>query len=506
MNKSSLFGLGIVGAVLYVAVFQHTKTPQMFFHTNSLILVLGGTLAVAFIAFPFASLSKAVDYVLWGFLFRKKREYLRVSQDIAGARNAFQNGQNFNTSDDSHPFLKETVVLLLNDNISNEGFEQVLRQRSEYFKKKYKDDAKVLISLAKYPPAFGLLGAAIGMIELMNSMQTATNVNIGSSMMLAFVSTFWGIAVSHFVFLPLADSASKAVDDDHMLRSLIIDGMVLIREQVNDEHFQAYMRGYLSLSDRSEFKIHSRKSILGYSDNYKPNVPGKQKQDDYFNPADLVGPNGDFRTGHSSSDNFQQSAPSQPQTFQQNYQQPQQPQFQQPQPQPQYQQPAYEPPVTFQQPKPNEHDPLAFEQFKASIRDNVNTTQQPQSVSVTPPQHQVATPPQQNSNPNVQGQSNQVQNQQSQNSAQPIPLRRDPPPSNYIDPNETVKAVVGSDVKHVGPQPPDPSQYTMTSTLMRNEQPGRVEEPVKLKQNVEINPQQFKFKDLRKEMKKQVKR
>lgn len=448
MNKSSIFGFLIVGVVLYASVFQTTKNPQIFFHTGSLILVLGGTLAVAFIAFPFASLAKTVDYLLWGFLFKKKREYLKVSQDIAGARSAFQNGQNFTASDDSHPFLKESIILLLNGNIADDGFEEVLRQRSEYFKKKYKDDAKVLVSLAKYPPAFGLLGAAVGMIEMMNALSTGAQINIGQTMMLAFASTFWGIAISHFVILPLADSASKSVDDDHMLRSLIIDGMVLIRQSVSDDHFQAYMRGYLSLNDRSEFKIYSRKSVLGYAEAPKPNI-ARARFEEGLNNLDYSQPQPDYNKSYEAPISFDpvQSAP--------------------------------EPVVnSYSPPRPAETDPLAFEEFKASIRE---TSKEPVQQKEAYKEPVKAMPPPVQMRPN--------------NPPPPTAVESKEPP--YSQPH---KMVAGSDISP--PHPSDLSRVTITA----HEIAGRVEEPVKLKANVEIAPQQFQFKDLRKEMKKNAKK
>ena len=445
MNKSSIFGFLIVGVVLYASVFQTTKNPQIFFHTGSLILVLGGTLAVAFIAFPFASLAKTVDYVLWGFLFKKKREYLKVSQDIAGARSAFQNGQNFTASDDSHPFLKESIILLLNGNITDEGFEEVLRQRSEYFKKKYKDDAKVLVSLSKYPPALGLLGAAVGMIEMMNTLSSGAQANIGQTMMLAFASTFWGIALSNFVILPIADSASKSVDDDHMLRSLIIDGMVLIRQSVSDDHFQAYMRGYLSLSDRSEFKIYSRKSVLGYAESPKPNVARARFEESLQNNEYSQSPS-DFNKPYEAPISFDT--------------------------------PNYnpEPAVSQTNPPPQrsqEIDPLAFEEFKASIRETAKESAPKEShrepVKAVPPPVQIK--------PNNPPPPTAVENKEAP----------------YVQPQ---KMVAGSDISP--PHPTDISNVTVT----RHEVAGRVEEPVKLQSHIEIAPSQFKFKDLRKEMKK----
>ena len=110
MNKSSFLGFMIVGAILYVGVYQSTKTPLIFLDANALIIVFGGTVAAALIAFPYASLSRTVDFFLWGLIFKKKNKFLKVSQDVAGARGAFLVNQNYLTNDETHPFLRECVL------------------------------------------------------------------------------------------------------------------------------------------------------------------------------------------------------------------------------------------------------------------------------------------------------------------------------------------------------------------------------------------------------------
>ncbi len=250
MNFSALFGFAIVGICFYLGAFQNAHQVQIFFDQRALVFVVLGTLAASFVAYPYAVLSKTVDYVLWGLLFRKKKQYLKVSQEIANARSSFLMNRTYVTTTELHPFLRECVSFLLNKNIKNEALHRVLHNRLDQFKQKYHEDFYVLKSIAKYPIAFGFVSALCSLVEMI---QTGQNnwVYWGS----ALVSIFWGVSFSYFVIWPFADSAYKSAQDDFTLRSLIVDGMMLIRDRATDDHFQAYLRGYLSLTDRSEFKV-----------------------------------------------------------------------------------------------------------------------------------------------------------------------------------------------------------------------------------------------------------
>lgn len=265
MNKSSFIGFTIIAVVLYLGVFHHSKVPGIFLDPHAIMLVLGGTLAAALVAYPFKSLVRTFDYLVWGLLFKTKQKYLDISQDLANIRSCYVTGQKYVVDPNSHPFVVEAIIFLFNKNIDDEAFEEILLNRSETFRRRYKDDAKILTALGKYPPAFGLLGASTGMIEMMQNLGGGGSAGIGQAMAVALVATFWGIALANLVILPLADSASKASEEDNTLRSLVIEVMMLIRRNANDDHFQAHLRGYLNLSDRGELKIYSTKNIYSFA-------------------------------------------------------------------------------------------------------------------------------------------------------------------------------------------------------------------------------------------------
>jgi len=181
------------------------------------------------------------------------------------------------TNDESHPFLREAVLFLSNRNIDNKAFRDILKNRSDFFKKKYVDDALVLRSLVKYPIAVGFLAAIIKLVTLFGNYEVTTQGGLAHQAAAAFVCVFWGLAISFVVFYPLSDSANKGVEEDQEIRNLIIDGMILIRDKSTDDHFQAYLRGYLNLNDRSEFKIFGGRSGTPYGNLKAPKIEVKDE-------------------------------------------------------------------------------------------------------------------------------------------------------------------------------------------------------------------------------------
>lgn len=277
MNKSSLIGFAAIVVIFNVAILTNAKLPaSALFDVGTLMIVIGGTVAVGLIAYPYTTLLRTVDYLTWGLIFKKKKNYLLISQDIAGARNSYLINQNYLTNDESHPFLREAVLFLSNKNIDNKAFEEILIKRSEFFKKRYVDDALVIRSLVKYPIALGVIAAFVKAASLLWTFEASTQVSVAHDGAMAFVAVFWGVAVSAMIFFPLSDSANKSAEEDQEIRNLIIDGMILIREKATDDHFQAYLRGYLSLNERSNFKIFTGKTGFPYGNIKAPKIELKE--------------------------------------------------------------------------------------------------------------------------------------------------------------------------------------------------------------------------------------
>jgi chemotaxis protein MotA len=60
--------------------------------------------------------------------------------------------------------------------------------------------------LGKYPPALGMVGTVMGMIQLFSGLGANSGQNqIGLQLALAMTATFYGLLLSNFLLLPFAD-------------------------------------------------------------------------------------------------------------------------------------------------------------------------------------------------------------------------------------------------------------------------------------------------------------
>ena len=255
MNISTLIGFAIAAAVIWLGVIAHSAKPTMFLDAHAIILVLGGTVAAGLIAFPFSKFIDLFRFITTGVLYPQKRAHGKIVEEIMLLlADQHVKSEHRAVGRTSHPLLAEGCRLMQKGELNEAEFKQVLLQRSQRFKERYLSDAKTLNALAKFPPAFGLLGATTGMISMMTNLGASGQDSIGPSMAIALVATFWGIAVANMVLLPLSDHATKLAADDSQLRTLITTGLVLLNRRVSPAVMLEHMIGFLPVKDRDDTK------------------------------------------------------------------------------------------------------------------------------------------------------------------------------------------------------------------------------------------------------------
>ncbi len=254
--KSSWLGIFIAIGVLYYGVFRSAPNPKIFLDAHALLLVIGGTLAASLIAFPFRKFEDIIALLLFSVLKKRKSSLLNQAKDLIGLSLQKKLKQPLMiTKSEKHPFMKEACYLLSHEHLNSEQLRAVLSKRSDFFKKKYLSDAKVLNAIGKFPPAFGLLGATTGMISMMSNIGGGQQDKIGEAMAIALVATFWGIAMANFVLLPLADFAARTVLEDQHVRNMIIEAMVSIRDDEDPRYVMEKVLAFMPPHYRKELEV-----------------------------------------------------------------------------------------------------------------------------------------------------------------------------------------------------------------------------------------------------------
>lgn len=264
---STYMGFAIAAVVLWFGVIAHTANPAIFLDPHALILVVGGTAAAGLIAFPLQRFQDLLKFVVFVVLYPSKTMKLKIAEHIIRMAGIIQGRIPVNDfRDGHHPLLAEGYSMIRKMSLTSDEFKRVLSQRNQSVKDRYNNDAKMLNALAKFPPAFGLLGATTGMIAMMANLGTSGQDSIGPAMAIALVATFWGIAVANLVLLPLADHASRMASDQSHLRAMILAGLVLVQEKADINFIYETMCSYLPIEQRANPELRSLKNQIQAAD------------------------------------------------------------------------------------------------------------------------------------------------------------------------------------------------------------------------------------------------
>jgi chemotaxis protein MotA len=162
-------------------------------------------------------------------------DYAAVIEEIVGLAQGNRSDSSFlstKVGEIKHPFLQEGIQLIVDGGLSHKEIDALLLKRAKTHHVRYEEDAHMFTTLAKFPPAFGLLGAVVGIVSLMQGLGGADAIKtVGPAMATALIATLYGIAVANFIFIPIGENLSKFNRQDKVIRQMIIDGIKMIREK-----------------------------------------------------------------------------------------------------------------------------------------------------------------------------------------------------------------------------------------------------------------------------------
>lgn len=254
MNKSALSGLVLALGVFLIIALTSSKNPAVFLDWHAGLIVIGGTAAAAMLSFSVKTIVLLFKVFLSRVLKSTEKQYSDVINEMVDLATHYRNDDSYlatAVSKINTPFLKEAVTLTIDGGLTEKEIDMILIKRATTHFKRYEEDANMFTTLAKFPPAFGLLGAVVGMVSLMQGLGSADAIKtVGPSMAVALVATLYGIAVANFIFIPVGENLSKFNRQDRITRQMIIDGMRMIRAKKHPLLVEENIKSYLLPSER----------------------------------------------------------------------------------------------------------------------------------------------------------------------------------------------------------------------------------------------------------------
>ena len=252
MDKSTFSGVLLaLGGILAGLLLEGGKISQLLQPTAALI-VLGGTLGAVMVQFPLSTVVQAFKRLAWVFLDKDEDPNQLVKTLVSFAQRARKNGI---VSLDSElpnikdPFLKRTLMLAV-DGIEPEELRKMMELELDNQAERSDKVAQVFESAGGFAPTIGIIGAVLGLIQVM---QHLSNIDeVGKGIAVAFVATIYGVGSANLFFLPSSGKLKIKGREEQILREMTLEGIVSILEGMNPRILETKLVGYLSEKEKQE--------------------------------------------------------------------------------------------------------------------------------------------------------------------------------------------------------------------------------------------------------------
>ena len=209
------------------------------------LMVLGGTLGAVMITTPLNVLLRAAKQML--SIIMPKTEDLagKIGEIIEFATIARKNGivaLETKAAAVADPFLKKALELAV-DGIEPGRIRDIMELEISQFEHHADAEAKVFEAAGGYAPTIGIIGAVLGLIQVMKNL--ANIEEVGRGIAVSFVATIYGVAVANIFFLPAAAKLKTRAQEAVKCRELILEGILAIAEGVNQKLIKVKLDAYL---------------------------------------------------------------------------------------------------------------------------------------------------------------------------------------------------------------------------------------------------------------------
>lgn len=245
VDKISIAGLALGIAAIVVGQVLEGGHVGSLLQPTAFFIVIGGTLGAVMLQSPYNVFVTGMRMLRWAFVppvlapqqlinqisnwghVARKEGLLALEVQINGLRD---------------PFVKKGLQLLV-DGVEPDRLRDVLDVDISSYEAQLKLSARIWESAGGYAPTIGILGAVMGLIQVMENLSDPSK--LGAGIAVAFVATIYGVGSANLIFLPIAKKLMAHIARMVALREMLVDGLVGIANGDNPRIIESRLQGYI---------------------------------------------------------------------------------------------------------------------------------------------------------------------------------------------------------------------------------------------------------------------
>ena len=245
MDIASIGGivLAIVG-ILAGMMIEGGSIAQITQPTAALIVV-GGTTGAVMLQFPLKTFLAALKQAMKIFISSGSDGDEVLKQLVQFANKARKSGivsLDQDLASVSDPFLKQALMLAIDGTEPNE-VRKIMQMELDNKAEMEEKIPQVFEAAGGYSPTVGIIGAVLGLIQVMQHLENIDEV--GRGIAVAFVATIYGVALANLICLPAAGKLKIRHREEQMVKEMMLEGVISILEGMNPRMMETKLKTFL---------------------------------------------------------------------------------------------------------------------------------------------------------------------------------------------------------------------------------------------------------------------
>jgi chemotaxis protein MotA len=229
MDFSSILGLILgIGGILTGQMMEGGSVTSILKVTAAFI-VFGGTAGATILSFPAKTLKYAVVKLKDVFLETKVRHDDIISELIGYATKARKEGVivlEKEAKKASDPLIK-TGLEAVSDGADPGLVRDLMETEVHQLEEMESGAAKVWETAGGFAPTIGIVGAVLGLIQVMQNL--ADPGSLGAGIAVAFVATIYGVGSANLILIPIGTKLKFKAKQVLLVKEIIIEGILSIQ-------------------------------------------------------------------------------------------------------------------------------------------------------------------------------------------------------------------------------------------------------------------------------------
>lgn len=248
MDKSTFGGILIALAGIVLGLLLEGGRISQVVQPTAGMIVFGGTIGAVMVQFPLEVIRQALLRLRMVFWAQGLDAYQLASELVVYAQKARKQGivsLDADLDKVRDPFMRRALMLAV-DGTHPEELRAILESEIDSIAERDEQVPKVFEAAGGFAPTVGIIGAVLGLIQVMQHLQNIDEV--GRGIAVAFVATIYGVGSANLFFLPAGGKLKMRIREEQLVREMTVEGVISILEGMNPRMLETKLQGLLQTS------------------------------------------------------------------------------------------------------------------------------------------------------------------------------------------------------------------------------------------------------------------